>query len=247
MTRAEGGTLVVAIDGPSGVGKSTVARLLARRLGVPYLDTGAMYRAVTLAVLERGVDPADRAAAEAVAAAVDLRLERRPGGDLEARLDGAPVEDRIRTSPVARATSTVSAHPGVRRRMVALQRQAAGRAGAVVEGRDIGTRVFPDTRYKFFLDARPEVRYRRRWEELRARGQDVTPEAVREEMSGRDRRDAARDDSPLTRDETYIGVDTSDRSPEEVVERMVAAIRGEAGSPASSAAETLDRQQAGRG
>lgn len=220
--------LVVAIDGPSGVGKSTAARRLARRLGIPYLDTGATYRAVALKVLEAGVDPADRRGVEELAAGADLALEPgagERGAELEVVLDGRPVGERIREPRVGEVTSRVAAYPGVRRRLVELQRRAAERHGGVVEGRDIGTRVFPDTSFKFFLDARPEVRHRRRYRELRETGREVAFDEVVAEMTGRDHRDANRAHSPLTRDPSYTVVDTSDLAVDEVVERMLAAIQ----------------------
>jgi cytidylate kinase len=216
--------IVVAIDGPSGVGKSTVARRLARRLGVPYLDTGAMYRAIALRVLASGADPADRDAVAAIAAKTDVALRARPDGSFEVLLDGAPVGPSIRTPEVGEATSTIAAWPEVRRRLVELQRDAARRAGGVLEGRDIGTHVFPETPHKFFLDARSEVRFRRRHDELTAAGREVTMEQVRDEITRRDRRDTTRADSPLTRDPSYTYIDASDLGVDEVVERMAAAI-----------------------
>jgi len=216
--------IVVAIDGPSGVGKSTAARRLARRLGVPFLDTGAMYRAIALRVLESGTDPADRDAVEAIAAETGVSLRARPDGSFEVLLDGGPVEARIRTPEVGEATSTIAAYPGVRRRMVELQRDAASRCGGVVEGRDIGTRVFPETPHKFFLDARSEVRFQRRHDELAAAGREVTIDQVREEITSRDRRDSTRADSPLSRDPSYTYIDTSDLGIDEVVERMAQAV-----------------------
>ena len=216
--------LIVAIDGPSGVGKSTAARRLARRLGVPFLDTGAMYRAIGLEVLERGVDPADQAAVEAVAALAEVTLHRRADGGFEVRLDGAPVEPRIRTAEVGEATSAISAYPAIRSRMVALQREAARRFGAVLEGRDIGTRVFPDTPHKFFLDARPEVRGARRQRELAAAGRAATLDQVVADLSRRDRRDSTRADSPLTRDASYTFVDTSDLATDDVVDALARAV-----------------------
>jgi cytidylate kinase len=214
------GPIVVAVDGPSGVGKSTVARRLAQRLEIPFLDTGAMYRAIALKVLDSGVDPNDRAAVERIAEAATVGLARRADGSFEALLDGEPVESRIRTPEVGAASSVVSAHPGVRRRLVALQRDAASHFGGVLEGRDIGTRVFPETPYKFFLDARAEVRYQRRHDELKAAGQEVPHEQVVREIDERDHRDSTRADSPLTRDPSYTFVDASELSVDEVVETM---------------------------
>ena len=217
---------IVAIDGPSGVGKSTVARRLAERLGVPYLDTGAMYRAVALAALDRGLDPADRAAVEALAESVDLRLEPAGDGGFSVLLEGVSVESRIRTPEVGRASSAVSAHPKVRARMVALQRETAARLGGVLEGRDIGTRVFPDTPHKFFLDADPEIRVERRHRQLAESGREVARTDVAEDLAERDRRDRTRDDSPLTSDDSYVHIDASGLSVEEVLERMVGALGG---------------------
>jgi CMP/dCMP kinase len=216
--------LIVAIDGPSGVGKSTAARRLAARLGVPFLDTGAMYRAIGLKVLESGADPNDRRAVEAVAATAGVSLERRANGGFAVLLDGEPVEQRIRTPEVSEATSTISAYPAVRARLVALQQGAARQFGGVLEGRDIGTRVFPETPYKFYLDARPDVRGLRRHREMTAAGRSNTLEQVVDDLARRDLRDSTRADSPLTRDDSYIFVDTSDITVDEVVEEMARAI-----------------------
>ena len=220
------GPLVVAIDGPSGTGKSTASRRLARRLGIPYLDTGAMYRAVALAVLDRGADPDDSEAVREIAEGAEVGLRGREDGDFEVLLDGEPVEPRIRAPRVGEAASKVSAIPEVRQRMVALQRACAARFGGVLEGRDVGTRVFPGTPHKFFVTARAEVRHRRRWEELREQGREVELAAVAREMRERDRRDSTRADSPLTLDGSYTEIDTSDLSIDQVVERMTRAVRG---------------------
>jgi cytidylate kinase len=218
--------IVVAIDGPSGVGKSTVARRLARRLAIPFLDTGAMYRAIALKVLDSGLDPADRAKVERLSEATAVGLARRADGSFDVLLDGSAVESRIRTPEVGAAASVVSAHPGVRRRLVSLQHDAARHFGGVLEGRDIGTRVFPETPYKFFLDARSEIRFQRRHDELKAAGSDVPFAEVVQEITERDHRDTTRADSPLTRDASYTFVDASDLSVDEVVERMARAIEG---------------------
>ena len=215
-----GRPLIVAIDGPAGVGKSTVSRRLARRLGVPYLDTGAMYRALGLQVLESGIDPADRAAVEAATARAEVSLQPGEDGRFDVLLDSEPVESRIRTPEVSEATSRISAYPEVRRRMVALQQETARRLGGVLEGRDIGTRVFPDTPHKFFLSARADVRSRRRFEELAAAGRELTYEKVVDDLARRDLRDSTREDSPLTHDDSYTLVDTSDLTIDEVVEEM---------------------------
>lgn len=216
--------LIVAIDGPAGGGKSTAARRLAERLGVPYLDTGAMYRAVALAVLDTGADPDDREAVLRVALRADLSLVGEDG-TFAVHLDGRPVESRIRAPRVGEAASKVSTYPEVRERLVALQRASARRLGGVLEGRDIGTRVFPDTPYKFFVTAHVEVRADRRYQQLVGMGKEVSREEVLRELRERDDRDTGRDASPLTLDETYVEIDTSELSVEQVVDRLEAAVR----------------------
>lgn len=201
--------LVVAIDGPGGVGKSTVSRRVAAALGLAHLDTGAFYRAATLAVLAAGVDPAAVAEVEPVVAEVSI-------GQTEGRtwLDGREVSDEIRSDAVTAAVSKVAAHPPVRERMVDAQRAwVAARGGrAVVEGRDIGTVVFPDARLKVFLDADPEVRARRRSGETGG----ATP-AVAEALRRRDRLDSTRGVSPLRVADDAVVIDTTDLGIDEVV------------------------------
>ena len=219
--------MVVAIDGPSGVGKSTVARLLAERLGLPMLDTGATYRALALKVLESGIDPEDREAVIGVAERTEVGVRARADGGVEVVLDGRPVGQRIRTPEVSAVTSRISIHPEIRRRLVEIQRRSAEDLGAVVEGRDIGTVVFPRTPYKFFLSARPRIRAERRHRELAAAGRASSLETVRRDIEERDARDRGRLSSPLVCDETHHAIDTSELTPEEIVERMEEVIRRE--------------------
>lgn len=213
--------MIVAIDGPSGVGKSTVAHRLAQHLGIPYLETGAMYRALGLEVLRTGIDPDDREAVADLASALDMRLEPRGDGRLEVLLNGEPLGEQSREEGVSQVTSRVSTYPEVRRKMVALQRALTRESGAVLEGRDIGTRVFPETPFKFFLEAPLEVRVERRFKQLRESGQNaLSTERVREEVTERDLRDTTRADSPLTLDSTYEQIDTGNLSADEVVEEI---------------------------
>ncbi len=219
------GSLIVAIDGPSGVGKSTAARMLASRLRVPYLETGAMYRALGLKALVEGADPDDPEAIESLLATLDLDLEITEDGEIVVLLDGRDVRPRIRGAEVSNATSRISVHPVVRRFMVDLQKRWALRRGAVVEGRDIGTRVFPETPYKFFFEAAPEVRAARRYEQLRQAGAtEVSLAEVERQVHERDARDSGRTDSPLRRDESYVTLDTGQAGPEEIVAQMLRAI-----------------------
>lgn len=213
--------IVVAIDGPSGVGKSTVGKALAEKLGVPYLDTGAMYRAIGLLARRKGVTlpiaDAERIGALAERAEVVLA---GTGGNVRTLLDGEDVSTEIRQPEVSRYASAVAAIPRVRRRLASRQRELALASGGVLEGRDIGTKVVPEATAKFFLTARPEIRARRRFDELVRKGTPQDLESVREEMEARDAADSTRADSPLSFDETYLVVDTSDLSAAEVAERL---------------------------
>jgi cytidylate kinase len=220
-------SLIVAIDGPSGAGKSTVARALAQRLGVPYIDTGAMYRAVGLAAQEGGIELPISDPGRVIELAGKLTIEL-VAKDKETRvfLNGRDVSETIRQPEISRYASAVSAIPGVRRLLVAQQRRLAAGAGGVMEGRDIGTKVFPDASFKFFLTASPEVRAQRRCRELALRGSPQPYEAVLAEMNHRDLADRTRADSPLTLDDRYILVDTSVKPAEEIVSEMEGRIRG---------------------
>ncbi len=218
--------LIVAIDGPAGVGKSTTSRLVARALDVPHIDTGAMYRAIALAAKRQGVGMRDEHSLESLASGV--RLDFIAGDPVRVILDGEDVTPFIRTAEMSMAASDVSAVPAVRRVLVRLQQELGRRSGGVLEGRDIGTKVFPDTPHKFFLTARPEIRARRRQLDLLARGTEADYDTVLAETLQRDEQDSTRADSPLTWDETYKIVDTSDLTIDEVVNRIVSQVRGAA-------------------
>jgi len=219
--------MIIAIDGPSGAGKSTLGKMLAARLGLLYLDTGAMYRAVALSVLRKGVgfDESERIAEVAETAEIDLLGEP---DSMSVWLDGGNVTTDIRTLEVAQAASVVSTISDVRRVMVDHQR-AIGEAasnGCVLEGRDIGSVVFPNADFKFFLTAKPEARARRRYEEDKARGCESTYEQTLAEINERDERDVSRKDSPLTIAEDAIVIDTSELDLTEVFDQMLGVIRG---------------------
>ena len=215
--------LIVAIDGPSGVGKTSTSKLVARELNIPHIDTGAMYRAIGLAALRQGLDVRDAAVMEALANR--SHIEFLPGDKPRITLDGEDVTPLIRTPPVSMAASDVSAIPGVRRILVRLQQELGASSGGVLEGRDIGTKVFPDTPHKFFLTASPEVRADRRYRELQAKGVTVDRESVLAEARVRDEQDSSRADSPLTYDETYCVIDTSELTIPEVVAQIVENVR----------------------
>jgi len=212
--------LVIAIDGPSGAGKSTAGRELADRLGYVFLDTGAMYRALALAAMRAGVPLDDEAALAALAARVPIEL--RPGGAVI--LDGEDVTTAIRTQEVGSAASRVSVHPAVRRHMVARQREMGRAGGVVMDGRDIGTAVFPDADVKFYVDAHPRQRALRRHEELAQRGVAADLDTIEREIRDRDHADSTRAESPLTRAADAIHLDTTELGLPEVVRRMMAAV-----------------------
>ena len=204
---------VIAIDGPAGSGKSTVARRLAEKLGLDYLDTGAMYRAVTFAALRRGIDPTD---ADDVAKLVpDLEITV---ADSTVEVDGVDASIEIRGPEVTRAVSAVAANPVVRAELRRRQQEwAASHDGGVIEGRDIGSVVFPDAELKVYLNAHPEVRASRRAGEVR----DLDYEAVAADIARRDALDQGREHSPLTQAEGAVEVDTTDRSIDQIVDHIM--------------------------
>ena len=209
---------VIAIDGPAGSGKSTVARRLAEHLGLDYLDTGAMYRAVTFAALRHGIDPADADRVANLARAVDLEVSIKG-----VQVEGVDATIEIRGPEVSRAVSVVAANPEVRTELVRRQREwAHEHDGGVLEGRDIGTVVFPDARLKVYLTARPDVRAERRAAEVT--GLDY--ETVAADMARRDALDAARDESPMRQSDDALVFDTTDLTIDEVVEALARRIDG---------------------
>ena len=217
--------LIVAIDGPSGAGKSTLSRQLAQALGYTHIDTGAMYRAVALAAAQRGVHPEDAEALERLCASLVLRFLRQPDGSQRVLLDGVDVTEAIRTPANSLLTSRVSAQPVVRAAMVALQRQMGEDGSVVLEGRDIGSVVFPQAQVKFFLTATAEERGRRRYEELRAQGLSVTLEQTVADVVARDRADSERSHAPLVAADDAILVDSSQLAIDQVLQQMLEKVR----------------------
>jgi cytidylate kinase len=222
--------MIITIDGPAGAGKSSAAKALARRLGFEFLDTGAMYRAVTLAGLRAGIDLKDQ---EALARLLDgLRLELAPPRVV---LNGEDVTGPIRTAEVTAASGAVADSPVVRRRLAAMQQRLAAGRDMVCEGRDQGTVVFPDAACKFFLQADPVERARRRRRDMAARGEEVPLEEVLRAQEARDRRDAARDLAPMVPAADAVILDSTSLTLEQTVERMEAEVRRRMGGQQGSA------------
>ena len=217
--------MVITIDGPAGSGKSTAARKLAARLGIPYLDTGAMYRVVTLAALEDGIDLHDEQALIRTATNAEFGLDCGPT-HVRVTLRGRDVTEEIRSMRVNEHTRHIAGSPGVRRILVEKQRELGARLGSMVtEGRDQGSVAFPDADFKFFTDATPEKRAERRLVELLADGEDVTLEQVLTNVEERDRTDSERDVGPLTVPKNAITIETSDLSISQMLDRLLEELR----------------------
>lgn len=203
----------VAVDGPSGAGKSTIAKAIAERLSLDYIDTGAMYRAVGYKMLQQGVSLSDEAAIGRLLDTTEIDFCK---GDTI--LDGQVISDRIRTQEISKQASDCSALAMVRRRLVQLQRKMGAQKSVIMDGRDIGTVVFPDAEYKFFITAAPEERARRRFAELTAKGSETTFDQVLADINQRDYNDTHREVDPLRKAEDAVEIDTTDMTIEEVIE-----------------------------
>lgn len=213
-------TKIITIDGPAGAGKSTVAKALARKLGFAYLDTGAMYRALTLKVLRAGIPLEDEAELAAVAGETKIDLQGTADG-VKVTLDGEDVSEKIRSVDVTNNTFYIARAARVREIMVQWQREIGRRRNVVVEGRDIGTVVFPEAAHKFYLDARDDERVQRRFKELQEKGSPVVLEDLRKDVKERDQKDFTRKIGPLKKAEDAVFIDSTDLPIEQVVQKIM--------------------------
>lgn len=224
---------IVAIDGPAGSGKSTASRGAARELGYLYIDTGAMYRAAALAAGRAGLDLSDDLAVSEFCRDLDIGFGEpgsHPDGSAPVLLAGEDVSDQLRTREIAMLASEFSQKPALRERLTAIQRALGASGGVVMEGRDIGTVVFPEARAKFFVSASPAERARRRCEELQAAGQEADLEAIEREIRARDAQDAGRAHAPLKKAADAEEIDSTAMSIEDVIARIVARVKAIEGS-----------------
>ncbi len=214
--------MIIAIDGPAGAGKSTAAKILAQRLGFLYIDTGAMYRALTLKAIEKGIDIKNQRLMIELAqdSNIDL-LNDKSTGALKVFLDGRDVSQEIRQPRITKIVSDIAKIKEVRQVLLGLQRKLGRQKDSVLDGRDIGTVVFPEADKKFYIDARPEERFLRRYKELKGLGQDVALDDVKNDLQNRDTIDSTRDFAPLKKAEDAVYIDTTDMTIEEVVNQML--------------------------
>ena len=220
-------TINIAIDGPAGAGKSTVAKTISKNLGIIYLDTGAMYRAVALKAIRSGLDTKDADALADLVKDIDIRIEYN-NGEQRIFLDGVDVSGEIRTPEVSIGASNVAVIPAVRIKLVELQREIAENNNVVMDGRDIGTYVLPEARYKFFVTASLEERAKRRYEELLTKGMiGAVYEDVMQDIAFRDQNDSSRAFAPLSRASDAVEIDTTCMSPEQVADRILSIIKRE--------------------
>ena len=213
----------VAVDGPAGSGKSTVAKEIAKALGILYIDTGAMYRTVGMACLKKGIDPADEGAVVASLDDQDMKIFPEAGGQ-RILLDGEDITSRIRTEEIGKAASSVAAYQKVREKLVEIQQGLAKEQSVIMDGRDIGTKVLPDAEVKIYLDASVEERAKRRVGELEAQGKTADLEIIREEIAQRDYQDMHRENTPLCRAEDAVNVDTTGLDIPAVTEKLLVLI-----------------------
>ena len=218
--------MIITIDGPSGVGKSTVSKSVARILGFTYLDTGAMYRAVALRVKRDSIDIDDDKSLESLLNYTEIGFVRKENGDLVIMLNNEDVTDKIRTPEVSRLSSDVATKRAVRIKLVHLQREMGEIGNLVAEGRDMGTYVFPDAAFKFYLDASLDERARRRREQLSQSGDDADIESVKNEIIKRDAQDMERSESPLHPAINAVIIDTTNLSSDEVTDRIINEVQG---------------------
>jgi cytidylate kinase len=215
--------LQIAVDGPAGAGKSTVAKAVAEKLGIFYLDTGAMYRAIAAKAMEIGISVEDEEKISELAERIELRLEHNAGKRIWC--DGVDYTDKIRSPEVSRVVPVIAAYPRVRKRLVFLQRREAELGSVIMDGRDIGTHVLPRADLKIFLTATEEERARRRWLELQAKGQNLTLPEVLADMKNRDQKDMERVESPLAAAADAWVFDTTGLAVPEIVDQIVASVK----------------------
>jgi len=216
---------IIAVDGPAGSGKSTIAKLLAKQLGFHYIDTGAMYRAFTLKAINKGLDLTKEQALSLLAAETEIDIINDPEGELKVMLDGEDVASLIRTPELTKNVAHVARVEGVREKMKERQHEIAARRNCVFEGRDIGTVVFPEAKYKFYLDADFNERVSRRFKELKERSQEIVHEEISKDLKIRDHKDMSRQIAPLKRAEDAVYIDTTNMDINEVVDKLASYIK----------------------